>query len=76
MKDLKEILKVGEISDIEFHLDYYDMIEELFKHKTTPPKSFFEEKRLLEERLEELCLKSENKNHAICNLKLHNTKRL
>lgn len=76
MKNIKEILTVGEISDIEFYLDYYDMIEEMFKHKTTPPKSFFEEKRLLEERLEELCLQSENKNHTICNLKLNNTKRL
>jgi hypothetical protein len=68
MKDLKEVLKFGEISDVEFYLDYYEMIEELFKHRTSPPKSFFEERKLLINRLEELSLQSENNNQLICNL--------
>jgi hypothetical protein len=56
MKNIKEILESKNIEEIEFYLDYYEMIEEMFKNKTYPPSSFYEEKRMLEERCKELSL--------------------
>lgn len=56
MKNIEEILESRKIKEIEFYLDYYEMIEEMFKNKTYPPSSFYEEKRLLEERFRELSL--------------------
>jgi len=76
MKNIEEILKCKKISDIEFYLDYYELIEELFKNKTAPPKSFYEEKGLIEERLEELCTKAENNKNSICNIRFNAMKRL
>ena len=76
MKNIEEILKYKKISDIAFYLDYYDMIEEMFKHKTSRPPTSFEARKRLEERFKDLCSKSENKKNSICIVKLNKTKRL
>jgi DnaJ family protein C protein 9 len=70
---LLECIPLSENSDIERFLKIY---EELFKNKTAPPKSFYEEKGLIEERLEELCTKAENNKNSICNIRFNAMKRL
>lgn len=67
MKKIKDILKCDTISEIEFYLDYYDMIEELFKHKNTIPLNFYKEKKQIEERLKELSKDYAKENNSIFN---------
>lgn len=76
MKNIEEILKYKKVSDIAFYLDYYEMIEEMFKNRNSPPPHFFDEKKQLEERFEELCSQSKNDNSSICIVKLKTNKRL
>lgn len=70
MKKIEDVLKSETLSEVEFYLDYYEMIEEVFKSRNSPPSSFYKEKKMLEERLKKLCKMIGNDGATICSTRL------
>ncbi|GEM_PF-6696816 len=54
MKHMKDLLQSDNVEDLEFHLDYLDMIHEMATKRGLDAKDLIAEKELVQKRLEEL----------------------
>jgi peptidyl-prolyl cis-trans isomerase D len=77
----KEAQNASDFTLRKRYFDYvsipYSSIENTIVEPTISElKSFYEEKGLIEERLEELCTKAENNKNSICNIRFNAMKRL